>query len=128
MKTIVVTARRADWQKAQAAGRYTQSTIESTLAEVGFIHASFPDQTLEIINRKYTTEDDLVLLLIDADKLTSPLKYEGARSGRTGTFPHIYGPLNNDAVYTVATLQKRRDGEFSAPDALKELEQERQTP
>jgi len=112
MTTIVAIARREAWELALKTGEYTQSTITSSLAEVGFIHCSFPDQTIDIANRHFKNEDDLVLLLIDESKVKAPVKHEGALSGRAGTFPHIYGPLNVDAVYSVVTLKKDETGAF----------------
>ncbi|MDB5178820.1 MAG: hypothetical protein JWN01_763 [Patescibacteria group bacterium] len=120
MKTIVAITRQDVWQQALKAGQYTQSTVDSTLAEVGFIHCSFPDQTLEIANRRFINRDGLVLLLIDEDKVKPPIKHEGALSGRAGTFPHIYGPLNVDAVYATILLEKDKEGMFVEPDKIKE--------
>ena len=112
MKTIVIIAERKKWEATQVANEYVQSTIDSTLKEVGFIHCSTPDQTLEIANRRFADRDNLVLLFIDTDKVKAPVKFEGALSGRAGTFPHIYGPLNVDAVYDVKPLKKGKDGMF----------------
>lgn len=122
MKTIIAITRQDAWEQAQRTGEYTQSTLDSTLAEVGFIHCSFPNQTLEIANRRFADRDNLVLLFIDEDKVKTPVKHEGALSGRVGTFPHIYGPLNVDAVYATASLQKNDKGEFTAPDELREAQ------
>jgi uncharacterized protein (DUF952 family) len=118
IKTIVVIARHSHWERALVTGVYTQSTINSALADVGFIHCSFPDQTIGIVNRKFTDEDDLMLLLVDAEKVNVPVKYEGALSGRAGVFPHIYGPLNVDAVYATAVLEKDSMGNFVPPNGL----------
>lgn len=115
MTTIVAITRRNVWEHAKKTGQYTQSTINETLGKVGFIHCSFPNQTIEIANRHFSNEDDLVLLLIDEDKVNSPVKHEGALSGREGTFPHIYGPLNVDAVYDVLPLVKDSSGKFVTP-------------
>lgn len=112
---FVVTARKTDWDEALKSGQYSRSTIESTLADVGFIHASFPDQVLDMVNRKYQDQSDLLVLFVDPAKVTSEIKYEGARSGRAGTFPHIYGPLNTDAVIGTAKL-KKVDGHFVFPE------------
>ncbi|HEU5186993.1 MAG TPA: DUF952 domain-containing protein [Candidatus Saccharimonadales bacterium] len=118
MKTIVIIARKEDWKAAQKSSKYEQSTLDSTLAEVGFIHCSFPDQTIEIANRRFSDRDGLVLLLIDEDKVKAPIKHEGALSGRAGIFPHIYGPLNVDAVYSTAVLEKDSKGKFVMPKEL----------
>lgn len=122
MKIIIAIARQDTWEQAQRAGEYTQSTLDSTLAEVGFIHCSFPNQTLEIANRRFADRDNLVLLFIDEDKVKAPVKHEGALSGRAGTFPHIYGPLNADAVYAAVPLQKNDKGEFVTPTELQEAQ------
>lgn len=118
MKTIVLITCQPVWEEAQAKGCYTQSTIDSTLEEVGFIHATFPDQTMEVLPR-FKDQDQVVLLLVDVDKVTAPIKYEAARSGRPGTFPHIYGPLNTDAVYKTIVLDKDEAGGFIEPRVLK---------
>ena len=122
MKTIVIIARPDVWQQAQKTGEYTQSTIDSTLADVGFIHCSFPEQTIEIANRKYSEQENLLILFIDTAKVKVPIKYEGALSGRIGIFPHIYGALNVDAVYATVPLQKNDKGEFIAPEELREAQ------
>ncbi len=121
MPTIVVIAKRAAWEQALKAGEYTQSTIRKTLAEVGFIHCSLPDQTVAIANRHFAGEEDLMLLLIDETKVHAPIQYEGAQSGRSGIFPHIYGALNTDAVYKTVPLPKSSSGAFAMPEALKEV-------
>jgi uncharacterized protein (DUF952 family) len=118
MKTIVAIARQEIWQQALKTREYTQSTIDSTLADVGFIHCSFPDQSIEIANRHFSDRDDLILLLIDEGKVKTPVKHEGALSGRAGTFPHIYGPLNIDAVYATVNLEKNDEGKFMSPKEL----------
>ena len=118
MKTIVIIAEAEEWERARRVGKYTRSTIDSTLEEVGFIHCSSPHQTMDILKRHFADRENLVLLFIDADSVTAPVKFEGAPSGRAGLFPHIYGPLNTDAVFAVASLEKNDQGEFVAPSEL----------
>lgn len=105
------------WEKAARNGKFTQSTINSTLDEIGYIHCTSPDQTMEIAQR-FTDMDNLVMLLIDANKVKSPLKFEPAPSGRPGLFPHIYGPLNTDAVYATLKLVKNKQNKFITPPEL----------
>jgi uncharacterized protein (DUF952 family) len=90
------------------------------LEEVGFIHATMPDQTMTVIPR-FTDTKDVILLFIDADKVKAPLKFEPARSGRTGLFPHIYGTLNTNAVYATAAVEKNSAGDFVTPAELLNL-------
>lgn len=88
----------ADWEAAQAAGDYRVSSIGVTLEQEGFLHASRADQWRGVKERYYSeVTEPLVLLVIDPALLTAPLIEEAAPS--TGEmFPHIYGPLNLDAV------------------------------
>ncbi|WP_134742100.1 DUF952 domain-containing protein [Nocardioides sp. 503] len=88
----------AEWDAARASGAYTTSTIGRTLAEEGFIHASRADQWQGVRERYYAdVTEPLVLLVIDTDRLTSPVIEERVGEGPE-TFPHIYGPINPDAV------------------------------
>jgi uncharacterized protein (DUF952 family) len=87
----------ATWQRSAAAGEYTMSTRGVTLAEQGFIHCSLPHQVRMIADLVYPDAADLVILVIDADRLTVPVRYEAAEPGGE-QFPHIYGPLSPGAV------------------------------
>jgi uncharacterized protein (DUF952 family) len=93
-----------DWDAAQAAGEYAVSTLGLTLAEVGFIHASRSDQWAGVRERFYADVDQpLLLLVIDPDRLVAELREE-AVPGLAETYPHIYGPVNLDAVVEVRSL------------------------
>ena len=84
-----------EWDEAVAAGAdYERSTIGVSLADEGFIHASFAPQVPETAERFYAGEQ-VVLLTIDAHRLDSPVRIEEVGEG---WFPHIYGPLPLDAV------------------------------
>ncbi len=94
----------ADWEAAKRAGSYTTSTYGVTLAEEGFIHASRADQWPGVRERFYAeVSEPLVLLTIDPERLTAPVVEESPR-GTDETFPHIYGPLNPDAVVQATQL------------------------
>jgi len=124
MKTIVCITTKELWQKAQESGEYTNSTIHSSLEEVGFIHCTSPHQTMEIIPR-FSGEKDVMLLFVDVDKVKPPVKFEPTASGRPGLFPHIYGPLNVDTVYKTVNVQKDNSGNFIAPEELIQLTKEK---
>jgi uncharacterized protein (DUF952 family) len=121
MQTIVITSTDGLWEEARKAGKYTQSTIDSKLEDAGFIHATSPDQTTAMLNRHFTNLDDVLLLLIDLEKVEPEVKFEAALSGRPGLFPHIYGPLNTDAVYGIIKPIKDASGRFIEPVELAKL-------
>ena len=64
-------------------------------------------------NRYYAGRGDLVLVCIDTERLKSELRWETAASiGQD--FPHIYGPLNLDAVTQALEFKPGADGTFEA--------------
>jgi len=87
----------AEWAQAQQDGQYVKSTLDRTLAEEGLIHASQPEQVALVANAYYQGVPDLVLLTIDTERVGSPIRYEQV-PGQDLPYPHIYGPLNIDAV------------------------------
>jgi uncharacterized protein (DUF952 family) len=106
---------RADWERALADGAYTRSTVDKTLAEEGFIHASQASQVARTANTYYRdVPGDLVLLVIDPARVGAEVRYEDV-PGAELPFPHIYGPLNVDAVLAVVPLAPGPDGTFGFP-------------
>jgi uncharacterized protein (DUF952 family) len=104
---------RDDWDKAVASGgAYEVSTRGATLADKGFIHCSYPSQIRGVAERIYSDADDLVLLAIDPAKLAAPIKVESIDE-TDGEYPHIYGPLNVDAVTKVVPIERAPQGELS---------------
>lgn len=118
MKTIICITTQTIWEAALKSHEYIHSTITSSLKDVGFIHATTPEQTMNIIPR-FSNQEEVILLLINMGKIKSPVKFEAAHSGREGLFPHIYGPLNTDAIY--ATVRVDKDGNFIKPESLIKL-------
>ena len=105
-----------DWQAAQQSGSYVLSTRDRTLEEVGFIHCSYANQVAGVANAIYRGEHHLVLLVIDPQRLTAPVRPEPPAPGMEA-YPHIYGPLNLDAVIEVRPYQPNEDGSFNPPTA-----------
>ena len=109
MSTIFHLTTQAEWD----ASRNTSEHRASSLADEGFIHCSQDqDQMLRVANRLFTGQANVIALQVDTELLTSPLKREPSRSGEV--YPHIYGPLNTDAVIEVTTLTVADDGQFAA--------------
>ncbi|MBN6187570.1 DUF952 domain-containing protein [Aneurinibacillus sp. BA2021] len=78
--------------------------------EEGFIHATQGDDLLiRVANRVYKEfTDELLLLIIDEDRVTSEVRYEQAKDANL--YPHIYGPLNTDAITEVKQMKKTENG------------------
>ncbi len=105
----------ADWDRARTDGAYMISTRGRTLAQEGFIHASQTHQVAPVANRFYGADDALVVLVIDVDRLRSEVRHEEVPGAEGDPFPHIYGPLNIDAVVDVLPLPKGPDGRYAFP-------------
>ncbi len=110
---ILHIANKSDWQTAVASGVYR---IESLITE-GFIHCSTVEQVLGPANERFHGQSGLILVCIDPEKVTAPILYEDCyESGQA--FPHIYGPLNVEAVSGVITFAPQDDGSFVLPSEL----------
>lgn len=103
----------AEWHEAQAAGDYRSSSRGQSLAEVGFIHCSRLDQVPGVLERYYVGAGSLLLLSIDTDRLTSPWRDDEIAPGVY--YPHVYGPLDLDAVVAVTPLEPAADGSYVLP-------------
>ncbi len=76
-------------------GLYRAKSLETE----GFIHCSFADQLDGVIKRYYKGEDRIVILEIDPERLMSRMIKEP--STNNDIYPHIYGPINRDAIVRV---------------------------
>jgi uncharacterized protein (DUF952 family) len=99
--------------------------LPETFAADGFIHctAGIP-LLLQIANAFFAgLQADLLALEIDPTRLTAPLKFEPPISpaqpaaidvspASDTLFPHIYGPLNRDAIVAVTTLTRSVTGRW----------------
>ncbi|MEV6191326.1 DUF952 domain-containing protein [Streptomyces sp. NPDC051920] len=94
---------RSLWDAARASGTFEISTRGRTLKEEGFIHCSLRNQlpaVAAMVYGSYAGPDELVVLVIDAERLTAPVRFEAMEPGGE-EFPHIYGPIDVNAVVDV---------------------------
>lgn len=92
-------ASKEDWDTAFEAGQY----YHPSLKEEGFIHCSLENQVSGVLERYFQGKTNLVKLVIDTDKLTERLVFDWSPS-TADHFPHLYGPLNTDAVIDTVYL------------------------
>jgi uncharacterized protein (DUF952 family) len=99
-----------------------QPYLPEAFSKDGFIHCTQqPEVMLNIANRFYkNVEGDVLVLVIDVDRVTSEVKWEApahpdgtpAQPGETVLFPHIYGPLNRDAITHLRIAVRDSAGRF----------------
>ncbi len=100
MPVIYHVTTSAEWEAAKANGAYTSPSLQAE----GFIHCSADDaQVAGVLQRYFSGKENLLRLSIDTDKLTSRFIYEWSPS-TADTFPHIYGPVNLDAVVEIEKI------------------------
>jgi uncharacterized protein (DUF952 family) len=104
---------RDEW----AADRELGEIRRDSLTEVGFVHCSDPGSVHLPANLFYAGRTDLVLLVVDPAKVTAPVRWEpGEPEHPTGVwFPHVYGPIEVEAVVRVVDFPLSDDGTFRLP-------------
>ncbi|MEI5906987.1 DUF952 domain-containing protein [Bacillus spongiae] len=102
---------RQEWDIIKESVKYTPKSIQTD----GFIHCCTKEQIANVANQFFSGQTNLVLLRIDPDKVTSTIVFEDLQKlGQL--FPHIYGPLNLNAVMNVIQFKPNIDGKFAVPN------------
>jgi uncharacterized protein (DUF952 family) len=96
----------ADFDTARAAGTWDPPSR----AKEGFIHASPADQLTRVANKHYGRLDEVLVATLVPEKVRAEIVWEPASNG---LYPHVYGPLNMDAVDRTARFRKGPDGRFA---------------
>ncbi len=104
---------RGDWQSQGDQMVY----CPKSLGDEGFIHCSNLNQLLGSAVRYFKGRSDLLVLTVDPARVIPSIVFENARE-EDEPFPHIYGPLNRNAVIGIHRLEPREDGEFSLPATM----------
>lgn len=110
MKLIYHLAPAARWSAWPADTPYLPAEYEAD----GFIHCTAGDDLmLQVANHFYRdTAGDFVLLVIDPERLSAPLRWEESTDTLAPLFPHIYGAINREAIMEVKPVQRSAGGEF----------------
>ncbi len=92
-----------------------RGAIEPSVAE--FVHLSTPEQVALPAERLFRGRTDLMLLVLDPDRIGVPVEWEPGLPTDPASmrFPHAYGPVPASAVVTVLPYRPRPDGGFDAP-------------
>lgn len=96
--------------------------VPERFADDGFIHCTLGgDLMLEVANAFYKDAPGrFQVLVIDASRVAAEVRYEAPHpidaraSGGAGPilFPHIYGPLNREAIVDVVGVRRDAGGAF----------------
>ncbi len=94
--------------------------LPSSLPDVGFVHCALEPSVIPVANDYYAgAPGRLLLLQIDPSRLASETRYEAAAPtagggsshlGSAPRFPHVYGPIDREAITGVGVLGTTADG------------------
>lgn len=106
------------WQEAQQRGTYRAESLDTE----GFIHCSTETQILPVANAYYKDQSGLILFKIDPFLLSAELRWEPPSGGspppgvpKGDLFPHVYGPIDLNAIVKVYELESNPDGSHKIP-------------
>ena len=102
-----------EWEAVKADSHYKAPSLQTE----GFIHCSTFSQVLGVVNQWFKGQNKLLLLVIDQEKLTYEVKFEDLYN-HGDHFPHLYGPLNTNAVIAQVPLVANSTGQFEFPADL----------
>jgi uncharacterized protein (DUF952 family) len=108
--TIYKVTSRAALAEAKAKGRFEGSADDQ---RDGFIHLSAADQLEGTLAKHFAGQKDLILLAVDSESLGERLQWEP--SGGGAIFPHLYGPLDLNALVWDEPLELGADGRHRLP-------------
>lgn len=97
--TIYHICSKLDWDNQASNDFY----IHPSLKLEGFIHCSTKTQIDGVLNRYFKGVENLVILTIDVNLLTSKLVFE--KSTNNELFPHVYDVINRDSIISFETIQ-----------------------
>jgi uncharacterized protein (DUF952 family) len=100
-------ALQEDWERAAGAGAYAPASLRDD----GFIRCATATEHAALANARFPGRTDLVLLLVDTDRLAAEVRFERPEPGGA-RFPHVYGPLDLEAVFEAAPYRPAVDGRF----------------
>ena len=90
----------------------------SSLGAEGFIHLSTREQLLGTVERFFRHTQSLLLVEVSSDRLHAELRYEEADGAH---FPHLFGPVNPEAVVAVHVMKRGEDGNYELPSSLQRV-------
>src|SRR5689334_12642383 len=105
MPEILRITSREKGEQAGAGGEVRSDDLSTE----GFIHCSTTAQLAWVAEKFYEGQAGLVVLRIDTEKLKAAVVWENPHE-KWKLFPHVYGPINTDAVVEVVPLEELLPG------------------
>ncbi|MEZ5142593.1 MAG: DUF952 domain-containing protein [Acidimicrobiales bacterium] len=113
-RRLVHLATPDEWDAAVQAG----ALAPPSLATEGFVHLSTLDQAATTADRHFAGADELVLVVVDPQRLPDAVSWAESHPGEH--FPHHHGTVPLDAVVATHRWRRRPQHGFTLPAALRE--------
>lgn len=94
------------WERQADSEGYLPEAYEAD----GFVHLTIGEVNLLAVANAFYQQDRRahVVLVLDLGRLTAPIRYEDEGH----IYPHVYGPLDREAVVAVRRAIRLADGSF----------------
>ncbi len=94
------------WERQAEAEAYLPEAYDAD----GFVHLTIGEVNLLAVANAFYQNDQRahVVLVLDLNRLSAPVRFEDEGH----IYPHVYGPLNRDAVVAVRRATRLADGSF----------------
>lgn len=94
------------WERQRTGPTYVPESYEQD----GFVHTTIgTGALLDVANMFYTSDPrPHIALILDLTSITAETRHDDA----SGLYPHIYGPINVDAVLGTLVARRSPDGRF----------------
>jgi uncharacterized protein (DUF952 family) len=89
--------------------------MPAAFAQDGFVHCTDGAAELAATANRYfsSVDEELLALVLEVGRLRSPVRYEDPQ----GIYPHIYGPIERDAIVDVLVMPRGENGRYLPPAA-----------
>ncbi|MBQ3531188.1 MAG: DUF952 domain-containing protein [Oscillospiraceae bacterium] len=99
--------KKSTWEERKNKDLWGKRNIEAE----GFIHCSQPEYFWRVAPNFEDSSEELVILCIDENKLSSKVLYEDG-DGCKRSYPHVYGMINSSAVTAVLPFLRDENGKW----------------
>ena len=94
----------------------SDSYVPPSYTSEGFVHCCRPTQLSGVLERWFSSAEELLLLTLDGEFYGEALKAEIGPGGQL--FPHVYAPIAKASVLAVTPICRGADGLWQLPQFL----------
>ncbi|WBW97389.1 DUF952 domain-containing protein [Oceanirhabdus sp. W0125-5] len=105
---ILHCVKKKNWDKVCNEKEYGYTDFKRN----GFIHCSSIEYFWRVTEHFNEQDTEYVILCIDTDKVKAEIKWEDCDSNPGRYYPHIYGPIERNAIINVLPFLRDPNGNY----------------